>query len=97
MDKLWRESRGQKPGIQKLAENILVWITCTRRPLTILELQHVLAVEPNTRELDQRNLPEIDDMVSTCAGLVTVDEQSRVVRLVHYTAPEYFDRTWESW
>ena len=41
-------------------------------------------------ELDEDNLPEIEDMLSACAGLVTVDEESDVVRLIHYTAGEYF-------
>ena len=36
-------------------------------------------------------------MASVCAGLVTVDEESKIIRLVHYTTQEYFERTWESW
>lgn len=36
-------------------------------------------------------------MVSVCAGLVTVDEQSNIIRLVHYTTQDYFERTWTSW
>lgn len=36
------------------------------------------------------NLPQIEDMVAVCAGLVVVDEESGIIRLVHYTAQEYF-------
>jgi ankyrin repeat protein len=36
-------------------------------------------------------------MVSVCAGLVTVDEESDVIRLVHYTTQEYFGRTQTFW
>lgn len=36
-------------------------------------------------------------MVSACAGLVTSDEESRIIRLVHYTTQEYFERTQTSW
>src|SRR4051812_2859517 len=36
-------------------------------------------------------------MVSVCAGLVTVDEESKIIRLVHYTTQEYFERTWRNW
>jgi hypothetical protein len=32
-------------------------------------------------------------MVFVCAGLVTTDEGNGIVRLVHYTAHEYFERT----
>ncbi|KAK7398285.1 hypothetical protein QQX98_012343 [Neonectria punicea] len=36
-------------------------------------------------------------MVSVCAGLVTVDNESGVIRLVHYTTQEYLKRTRERW
>ncbi|KAN0083718.1 hypothetical protein V8E54_002806 [Elaphomyces granulatus] len=40
--------------------------------------------------LDKTNLYPVKDMVSSCAGLITVD--SNIVRLVHYTTQEYFQR-----
>jgi hypothetical protein len=51
-----------------------------------------LAVEPGEAELDPENKPEVDDIVSVCAGLVVVDQESDVIRLVHYTKQEYFER-----
>jgi hypothetical protein len=48
-------------------------------------------------KLDKENIGEIEDMVSVCAGLVTVDEESRIIRLVHYTTQEYFERTQRDW
>ena len=88
---------GQKPGLKNLALNILLWITCAKRPLTISELQHALATKVGKSELDQGDLPHIGDMVSVCSGLVAVDEESRIIRLVHYTTQEYFERTQEHW
>ncbi|RAO66282.1 uncharacterized protein BHQ10_002294 [Talaromyces amestolkiae] len=61
------------------------------------QLRHALAVELGTSELDTKNLPEIEDMISVCAGLVTVDEESNIIRLVHYTTQEYFKRTQGTW
>jgi len=87
----------QERGLLKLAKQVLSWITCAKRPLTTLEIRHALAVEIGGSKLDEENLPEIEDMVSVCAGLVTVDEESNIIRLVHYTAQEYFERTWTSW
>src|ERR1700733_935395 len=89
--------RGQVIDSQELAKQVLLWITCAKRPLTILELRHALAVEAGESELDEENFPEIEDMVSVCAGLVTVNEESDIIRLVHYTTQEYFERTWTSW
>jgi ankyrin repeat protein len=83
--------------IKELAKQVLSWITCARRPLTTSELQNALAVEIGEPELDKENLPALEDMVSVCAGLVTVDEESDIIRLVHYTTQEYFERTWIDW
>jgi hypothetical protein len=88
---------GQIADSQELAKQVLSWIACAKRPLTTSELRHALAVEIGESELDEDNLPEVEDMVSVCAGLVIVDEESDIIRLVHYTTQEYFERTWISW
>ncbi|KKO99367.1 hypothetical protein THAR02_08530 [Trichoderma harzianum] len=88
---------GQQSGWKELAHNVLLWIVCAERQLTTTELQHALAVEIDELELDKENLPSIQDMVSACAGLVTVDYESNVIRLVHYTTQEYFNQTRKRW
>jgi hypothetical protein len=88
---------GQVKDQEELAKQVLSWITCAMRPLTTSELRHALAVEVGQAELDKENLPEIEDIVSVCAGLVTVDEESGIIRLVHYTTQEYFKWTRERW
>ncbi|KAN0068732.1 hypothetical protein V8E54_012901 [Elaphomyces granulatus] len=80
----------QQQGIRELAKNMLFWIVFAKRPLTTEELRHALAVEPGTRSLDMRNLCPVEDMVSSCAGLVTVNRESNTIGLVHYTTQEYF-------
>jgi hypothetical protein len=75
----------------------LSWITCAKRPLTTSELQHALAVEKGDPELNKDKFPQIEDMVSVCAKLVTVDKESNIIRLVHYTTQEYFKRTQGKW
>jgi ankyrin repeat protein len=88
---------GQVKDQEDLARQVLLWITCAHRPLATTELQHALGVEVGEPRLDKDNLPEIEDMVSVCAGLVTVDEESGIIRLVHYTTQEYFERTQKQW
>src|SRR5271170_4794801 len=87
---------GQITNSRDLAKQVLSWITCAKRPLTTLELRHALGVEIGESELDEENLPEVEDMVSVCAGLVTVDEQSNIIRLVHYTTQQFL-KTNMSW
>ena len=89
--------QGQVPSCRELAEQVLSWVICATRLLATSELRHALAVEVGEPELDEENLPEIEDIVSVCAGLVTVDKESDIVRLAHYTTQEYFERTWTSW
>ncbi|KAH7111659.1 hypothetical protein B0J13DRAFT_461830 [Dactylonectria estremocensis] len=88
---------GQMPGMKTLAMKVLSWITCAKRQLTTSELQHALATKTGKSELDHGDLPHIGDLVSVCAGLVTVDEESGVIRLVHYTTQEYLKQTQERW
>jgi hypothetical protein len=87
MERIKRQN-GDSP---ELAKQVLSWITCAKRSLTTLELRHALAVEMGESELDETNLPGIEDMVSVCAGLVTVDEQSNIIRLVHYTTQQFLE------
>jgi hypothetical protein len=82
---------------KKLAKQVLAWITYGKRPLNTVELQHALAVEARKRNLNEKRKPYIEDMVSVCYGLVTVDEESNIIRLVHYTTREYFERTQKYW
>jgi hypothetical protein len=81
----------------ELGKQCLAWIVHAHRTLTAFELQEMLGVEVGEHDLDRTNCPDVDDMLSACAGLVTVDESKQVIRLVHYTTQEYFDRTRQTW
>ncbi|OJI79444.1 hypothetical protein ASPTUDRAFT_130991 [Aspergillus tubingensis CBS 134.48] len=87
---------GKTAGEKDLANQILAWVTCSRTPLTIRELQHGLAVEIEETEFDRENLPDMQYMEAACAGLVAVDTKGGI-RVVHHTAQEYFKRTQTKW
>jgi hypothetical protein len=92
LDKAYEDTvnriENQQQGIRELAKKMLFWIVFAKRPLMMEELRHALAVEPGRGSLDIRNLCPIKDMVSSCAGLVTME--SNIIRLVHHTTQEYF-------
>ncbi|MCJ1470496.1 hypothetical protein MMC07_009142, partial [Pseudocyphellaria aurata] len=96
-DEAMERIKGQLPGIKTLATNVLSWIVHAQRPLTTKELCHALAVEPDDKLLDQDNVVDIEEVVDACAGLVTVDEKSGIIRLVHHTAQGYFQQVQEEW
>jgi hypothetical protein len=89
--------KSQPEASGELAKKVLFWITCAKRSLTRIELQHALSIKVGDSEWREEYLPEVEDMVSVCAGLVTVDEESGIIRLVHHTAQEYFERTQNHW
>ncbi|KAJ0343784.1 hypothetical protein KNSL1_009975 [Colletotrichum chrysophilum] len=86
----------------ELAETIILWILCARRPLDVHELQHMYAIHLLTRDegpnaeailLEDDDLPPEDIITGVCGSLIVVDSTSKTVRLVHYTAQDYLNRT----
>lgn len=96
-DQAMTRIQDQEPKRKALAMKILTWIVHSKIPLTMGELQHALAVRENSDELDENYIPRSEIILSLCAGLVIVDEESDVVRLVHYTTQEYFERQQKVW
>jgi ankyrin repeat protein len=86
----------QDPDKMKRAMQVLSWISYALGPLTVSDIRHALAVEPGDTNLDEDALPHEDLLVSVCAGLVTIDQGSNVIRLVHYTTQQYFERIREA-
>jgi hypothetical protein len=81
-DQTMKRIEGQVESDRELAEQILSWVTYARRPLSLPELQHALAVSPGMTEMNLDAI--VDEMIltSVCAGLVLVDGESKVLRLV---------------
>lgn len=79
------------------AKEIISWISYAKRPLTMIELQEALSLRIEDVDLDVDNFLDIDEITSVCAGLVVVDRDSNVVRLVHYTTQEYLQDRRTSW
>lgn len=87
-DEMYNETmkrvEGQNESSRKLAEQVFIWVIHACRRLSLIELQHALAVssDPEMTEMDPSALVDETILVSVCAGLVVVDKESDVVRLV---------------
>jgi ankyrin repeat protein len=90
-DKATERIHGQLPEDRSLAWRALSWITYAKRLLTTTELCCALAIRPGDKLLDDDDVYDVEDIISVCAELVTVDEESNVIRLVHYTTQKYFE------
>ncbi|KAF8133575.1 ankyrin repeat-containing domain protein [Mycena galopus ATCC 62051] len=82
----------QNEDNRKTACSTLTWVVNAKRPLTVSELTVALAIKPGAQRLDEDFLLDIETILAVCAGLVIVDKESLVIRLVHYTTQEYFDK-----
>lgn len=89
--------RNQKEGMRSLAMQALAWVTLAKRQITTSELQHALETQDGMTTLSHDDLPDLTDITSACVGLLTVDEESRIIRPVHYTTHEYLEQTQNSW
>ncbi|EPE30107.1 Ankyrin repeat-containing protein [Glarea lozoyensis ATCC 20868] len=74
------------------AAQVLSWICYAARPITVDELRYALAVEIGDTRVDEEAVPDGNHLVSLCAGLLTIDHDSNIIRFVHYTTQEYFER-----
>ena len=88
----WARVNSQNADWRTLAYRTLEWLSSTFRELEVEELRHALAVRSRDTVLDTERLPALDILCESCHGLVTIDEGSRIVRLVHRTVQEFFDR-----
>lgn len=73
---------GQGKDYSRLARRVLLWVSNTSRPLSPVELQYAIAVQPGMTALDDEDLDDQDLMVSVCAGLVVLDAETNTLRFV---------------
>ncbi|KAJ7806463.1 hypothetical protein B0H14DRAFT_2381890, partial [Mycena olivaceomarginata] len=81
----------QENDSRDLAYAALTWVTHAQTVLTVVELQEALAVKAGAKTLDPDDRPEVGIILNVCAGLITVDQTSSKVRLVHYSTQNYLD------
>ena len=81
--------KAQDEEMTKLAMATLTWVCYSERPLQVDELCHALAVDIGATDFDLENIPSIGTLLHCCQGLITVDKEASIVRLIHYTVQEY--------
>ncbi|KAG2006768.1 ankyrin repeat domain-containing protein 50 [Coprinopsis cinerea AmutBmut pab1-1] len=78
------EDQGRRQA--QLAKQVLFWLVFSRGTLSLRDLQAALGVNPETYSVEKSRMPDKDSIVDLCCGLVELDRESDVVRLVHFTA-----------
>ena len=81
--------RAQKGNRAVLGLKALMWVVHSERPIRAEELCHALGVKIGSTDLDRENVPPVRTLLASCLGLLTVEESSSIVRLVHFTLKEH--------
>ncbi|KAI4089866.1 MAG: hypothetical protein LQ344_005125 [Seirophora lacunosa] len=81
---------------RKIVMNFLLWIAFGTRPLSVAEVEHASSISVGARDIDPDDILSASELTSMCAGLVVVDA-SDIVRLVHFSARNYFEEHREKW
>ena len=81
--------KAQDGGKSRLGMIALMWISHAERPLRADELCHALAVEIASADFNIGNVPSMSTLVACCQGLITVDKEASIVRLIYFTLQEY--------
>ena len=100
--------QSQSKTVRDLAIGVLYWTLRAKRPLRISELRHALRLDPNISSMNDDKSPvnrfipgaiERGDsifqarIVASCAGLISVDDQTGIVRLIHLSIAEHLEQT----
>jgi len=81
--------KAEKGSIFRLGMEALIWVSNSQRPLHTSELCCALGVKAGSVDLDLEDVPEIQTILRCSLGLITVEDSSSTVRLVHSSLQEY--------
>ncbi|KAJ7576469.1 ankyrin repeat-containing domain protein [Mycena floridula] len=96
-DKTMDRIMAQGEDDANLACQVFLWLTYAQERLTVMQLQHALAISSGMTEMNPDTITDIDILMAVCAGLVIVEEghwNDHYPHFVHefdYTTQEYFE------
>ncbi|KAH6959448.1 hypothetical protein DER45DRAFT_260232 [Fusarium avenaceum] len=79
----------QEPHKSHRSRQLIAWVLLSTSPLSIEGTRCALSVEPGDRSLDQDGLPDLDALLLTCSGIISINTESQCVGFVHQTIAEY--------
>ncbi|KAH6894759.1 ankyrin repeat-containing domain protein [Coprinopsis sp. MPI-PUGE-AT-0042] len=81
--KTWERILAQGPEQSNLATLVLLWVTHADGEMTIDTLQRAVATCPETHAFEPKRMVPEALLLSVCCGLVSVDEKTKLARLIH--------------
>jgi hypothetical protein len=96
-DKAIKQIDEQVEIYRMLSRRVISFITLARRSLTVDELCHAVSTDEGDTSLDTNDVYKVETLISICAGVVIVDEDRGIVRLIHYTTQNHFQQILTKW
>ncbi|KAH6890773.1 ankyrin repeat-containing domain protein [Coprinopsis sp. MPI-PUGE-AT-0042] len=84
----WRRLEAQVQSHVDLAKRALLWVIYACREISLDGLRHFIATSSDDHRFDSKRMVSEAALLSACCGLLKVDERSKRVRLVHFTAKD---------
>ena len=78
----WRRILDDGEECVLLAKSVFLWILNAKRSMTLRELERAAATSPHTFKLEADRLVPGATLIAMCRGLLVVEEESQIVRLV---------------
>lgn len=78
---IWKRLAYQLSWHVEIAKMIILWVVHAQRPMSVEELQHGIATDPDTFEFDRDRLVPEPSLLPLCIGLVGVDDKCRLMQI----------------
>jgi ankyrin repeat protein len=90
MERINQLSRSQR----MLAHRVLFWVITARRPLSVSEVQVLLAVQPKIQSFDERRMITDADssILAVCGGMISYRGLEKKIYCTHFTVTEYLEQ-----
>jgi hypothetical protein len=74
---------------QRLVQNVLTWIICSKDPLSTKELLEAVSINEGDTELDSDAMPDEEGILKWCSSLVRRTPNGNRLELAHFTVEEF--------
>ncbi|KAI0537483.1 hypothetical protein GGR58DRAFT_471699 [Xylaria digitata] len=81
----------QPDTIVDLSKRVLNWVLHAKRPLTMQELQHAIAIKSGCKSIDPESLEPPKVILSSCLGMISLSRVDNRVSVVHSTARQFLE------
>ena len=73
----------------RLGMAVLMWISHSRRPLHADEICSAVSIRIGSNDLNNDDISAIATLIGCCQGLVTIENGTSIIRLIHFTLQDY--------